>query len=265
MNSVFPFRDSTAVASPAEADAFERGTSDRVLQDLPELEQKLNADLVGDFNTAERGRIDPSRRTSLIVDPPDGRFPPRTPEEKDRREKAWKTRDDPPDGPEALSLSTRCLPDVAGPPLLPTDYNNYVQIVVTPQYVVIATEMVHEARIVPLDGRPHLPAHIREWNGDARGRWDGDTLVIDTTNFADKSRFGDGTSTLHVVERLTAAGPGLLRYAFTVEEPSKFTAPWSGAYTIHRTSNRIYEFACHEANYSIVNMLKGARARERQP
>jgi hypothetical protein len=198
-----------------EAAAFERGDADRLLKYLPELEQKLNSDLVGDFNTSDRGRIDPSRRTSLLVDPPDGRLPPVTPEEKARREKASKARKEPPDDPEVLNTSTRCLPDVAGPPLLPTDYNNNVQIVVTPHHVVIATEMVHEARIVPLDGRPHLPARIREWDGDSRGHWDG-------------------------------------------------AAPWSGTYTFHRTTNRIYEFACHEANYSIVNMLKGARLQERQ-
>jgi hypothetical protein len=252
-----------AFFTEAEAAAFERGDSDRLLHDLPELEQKLNADLVGDSSTADRGRVGPSRRTSLLIDPPDGKLPPPTPQEKTRRQNASKARKEPQDDPEVLPASARCLPDFAGPPLLPTDYNNNVQIVVTPSHVAIVTEMIHETRIVPLDGRPHLPRGIVEWDGDSRGRWEGDTLVIDTTNFAQKSLFADGPSTLHVVERLTAVGASSLRYEFTVEEPARSTAPWSGTYTLHRTTNRMYEFACHEGNYSIVGMLKGARAQQR--
>jgi len=254
-----------AFFTEAEAREFERTVPEREFKDLPEIEQKLNADLVGDLETAARGRIDPSLRTSLIVDPPDGKLPPLTPEGHARREARRAARKLPPDGPEMMRLSERCLPDVAGPPLLPTPYNNYLQIVQTPRYVTIVTEMIHEARIVPLDGRPHLPPHIRLWNGDSRGRWNGDTLVIDTTNFAHHAPDASTTASLHVVERFTRVGERSLLYEFSVDDPASFTRRWSGAFTIHRSDEPMYEFACHEANYSMDGMLRGARAQDKQP
>ncbi len=247
----------------AEAEAYERAAPARDLADLPPLERKLNADLVGDFATLDVGHLDPSLRTSLIVDPPNGVIPPLTRQAKARKDARSKARKLPPDGPEAMRSSDWCLHDVAGPPLLPTAYNNFIQIVQTSDYVMIETEMIHDARIIPLDGRPHLPATFREWNGDSRGRWDGDTLVIDTTNFRAPNALTDATAALHVVERLTRVDERSLRYEFSVTDPGAFTKPWAGAYTIHTTQAPMYEFACHEGNYSIAGMLRGARAQEK--
>ena len=252
-----------AFFTEAEASAFERGAGARLIESLPEKERALNSDLTGDLAAVELGRLDPSRRTSILVDPYDGQLPPQTDEAKARQAARRKARELPPDGPEALRLGERCLPDTAGPPILPVSFNSLLQIVQTPSFVAIVTEMTNEPRIVPLDGRPHLPAGITSWNGDSRGRWDGDTLVIDTTNFLDRMAVGGTTASLHVVERLTRTGRDALRYEFTVDEPSEFTRPWSGSYTIHRTANQMFEFACHEGNYSIVGMLRGARVQDR--
>jgi hypothetical protein len=253
-----------AFFTEAEAREFERSAADREYTDLPEIERKLNADLVGDLETTARGRIDPSRRTSIVIDPPDGKLPPLTPKGQAARDSRRAARKVPPDGPEVMRISERCLPDAAGPPLLPTSYNNYVQIVQTPRNVLISTEMVHEARVIPLDGRPHLPPHIREWNGDSRGRWDGDTLVVETTNFAHHAPDSSNTDVLQVIERFTRVGERSLLYEFSVDDPATFTKRWSGAFTMHKTDEPMYEFACHEANYSMAGMLRGARAQEQQ-
>ncbi len=246
----------------AEADAFTRGSAERLLNGLPKIEQQLNADLIGDLATGEEGPLDPSMRTSLIVAPSNGRMP-LTKKALALRAARRKAAQAPPDGPEAMRLSDRCLPDVAGPPLLPTSYNNNIQIVQTADYLMIETEMIHDARIIPLDGRPHLPPTLREWNGDSRGRWQGDTLIIDTTNFRSVSSLGAATAALRVLERLTPLDERSLLYEFTVTDRAAFTQPWSGAYTIRRTDSLIYEFACHEGNYSIAGMLRGARAQEK--
>lgn len=248
----------------SEAEAFERGAPVRDFKELPALEQKLNADLVGDLATVDEAHLDASMRTSLIVDPPNGQVPPLTRKAKARREARHKARKTPPDGPEALSLSERCLPDVAGPPLIPGSYNNIMQIVQAADYLMIETEMIHDARIVPLDGRPHLPRKIREWNGDSRGRWEGDSLVIDTTNFRFLNALASSTDALHVVERLTRVDEQSLLYEFTVNDPAAFTKPWSGAFTARKSGAPMYEFACHEGNYSIVGMLRGARSQEKE-
>ena len=245
----------------AEAEAFERGAAERDFNDLPKLEQQVNADLVGDLATVEQGTLDPSMRTSLIVAPSNGQMP-LTAKAVALRAARRKARALPPDGPEALRLSDRCLPDVAGPPLLPTSYNNNIQIVQTADYLMIETEMIHDARIIPLDRRPHLPRTIREWNGDSRGWWEGETLVIDSTNFRSVNALGAATVALHVTERLTRIDQKSLRYEFSVADPAAFTRPWSGSYTIRQASAPIYEFACHEGNYSIAGMLRGARAQD---
>lgn len=248
--------------TPAEARDFERKVPEAAISDDDD-EKKLNADVVGDLSTADFGRVDPSLRTSIIVNPYDGKRPPRTDAAKARgtmREAVGKAKDD----PEAMELSERCLPDVAGPPIIPGAYNNNFRIVQTPTAIVIATEMINEPRVVWMDGRPHPPAAIGKWNGDSLGRWDGETLVIDTTNFADRWAVGGFSASRHVVERLTLVDRNALVYEFRVEDPKTFTAAYEGKYTIRRTSNQIFEFACHEANYSIVNMLRGARAAERR-
>jgi hypothetical protein len=200
-----------------------------------------------------------NRRTSLIVGP-EGTIPPLTPQARDRvatrkaKEKGHEF-----DGPENRPLGARCITMArVGPPILPARYNSNLQIVQGPGYVAIETEEIHDARIIPTDGRPHLPKSIRQWMGDSVGHWEGDTLVIDTTNFTDMSPF-PGAENLHVVERLTRADDETIRYQFTVEDPGMWTKPWSGEVPITKISGQIYEYACHEANYGLENTLRGAR------
>jgi hypothetical protein len=203
-------------------------------------------------------------RTSLIVDPPDGKMPPQTAAARDRaaaRRAAARTHG-PADSYENRSLQERCitrgLPEVT----LPGPYNNNVQIVQTPQYVLLMYEMIHDARIVPMDGRPHAEAGVRSWMGDSRGRWEGDTLVIDTTNFTDRTNFRGSGANLHLVERITRLDADTIEYRFTVEDPTTWTRPWTAAYPMVRSDGPIYEFACHEGNYGLRDILSGARYEE---
>jgi hypothetical protein len=216
-----------------------------------------------------------TRRTSLIVDPPDGRIPPLTREAQQRaaspNQGAVTERlvlGAVVNGPEDLGLSERCIVGFSsGPPILPSAYNNNLQIVQTPHYVVIFTEMIHEARIVPLDGRAHLPPNLRQWLGDSRGRWDGDTLIVETTNFNEKSSFsgsltarGGSTANMRLVERFTRTADDTLLYEFTVSDPATWTRPWTVQVPMARSDSNLYEYACHEGNYSMPHMLMGARA-----
>ena len=212
----------------------------------------------------ETRKVGPDRRTSLVVDPADGRLPSLTSQARARIDAFTRSRiEHHADNPEDLPLSERCLLWGADPPLVPVSYNNNLQIVQTRDHVMILTEMVHDARVIPLDGRPHLPAGIRQWKGDSRGHWDGDTLVVDTTNYTDSTRFqGSGTG-LHVVERFTLGDRDLLRYDFTVDDPAAFARAWSGRLWMRRTTDRIYEYACHEGNYSMLDILRGARFGEK--
>jgi hypothetical protein len=209
-----------------------------------------------------------TRRTSLVIDPPDGRIPPLTPQAQrtsDTREQVRELRRDPTD----LPLAERCIMGFnSGPPIVPGPYNNLLQIFQGPGYVVLLTEMVHEARIVPLDARPHLSAGIDFWSGDSRGRWEGDTLVVETRNFSDH---GTGTfglpgltdRNMHLVERLTRMDDGVLMYRFTVTDPTVWTRPWTAEVPMTRVDGFAIEYACHEGNYSLTNILSGARAEER--
>lgn len=240
---------------------------------------------IGSYNsfwTDEASRIEEDRRTSLIVDPPDGRIPPLVPDAK-RQTTGEDLPSDYPvrtraagigtDGPENRGLSERCLQGFnTGPPITPRAYNQNIQIFQTVDHVVVLNEMIHDARIVPLDGRPHAPADVRFWLGDSRGRWEGDTLVVDTTNLTDKissfsadayTAFGNG-ATLHLVERFTRVDAETLRYEFTVDDPATFTRPFTAVLLMKRADYKIYEYACHEANYGLRNLLSGARAVERQ-
>jgi hypothetical protein len=151
-----------------------------------------------------------------------------------------------------------------GPPMLSGPYNNYVQIFQTPAHVVILNEMIHDARIVPLDGRPHVAPAIRRWQGDSRGRWEGHTLVVDTTNFTDKTNFRGADENLHLVERFTRVDAKTLLYEFTVDDPTAFTKPWTVALPMRKTTDQIFEYACHEGNYAMTNILRGARAEEKR-
>ena len=221
--------------------------------------------------------ITDDQRTSLIVDPPDGRIPGLTPEAQGRaRARGGRPVTErvvlgsPAHGPEDVGLSERCLLGFSsGPPIVPSEYNNILQLVQTPDHVVIFTEMIHEARIIPLDGRPHLPGEVSQWLGDSRGHWDGDTLVVDTTNFTDKASFNGGLigkgasgARFHLVERFTRVNADTLLYEFTVEDPTWWTRPWTAAIPLKTTEGPIFEYACHEGNYGMTNLLTGARAQE---
>ena len=168
--------------------------------------------------------------------------------------------------PEQRPLGERCLvgfSSTSGPPVLPTYfYNNLHQIVQTPTRIMILTEMVHDARIVRMN-EPHLPPGIRRWLGDSVGRWEGDTLVVDTTNFTDKTRFRGSSEQLHIVERFTRLDAKTLRYQFTVDDPTTWDRTWTGEYAWPSTDERIYEYACHEGNYALGNILRGARLKEK--
>jgi hypothetical protein len=147
--------------------------------------------------------------------------------------------------------------------MLPSAYNNNYQILQTPGYVVIFIEMIHDVRIIPLDGRPHLPGHIRQWMGDPRGHWEGNTLVVDTTNFSGKNPFRGSDGNLHLIERFTRIDPDTILYRFTVDDPTAFTKPWTGEAPMTKTPGPLYEYACHEGNYAMTNILSGARAEEK--
>ena len=227
-----------------------------------------DSDLSGAYNELwfDRGaKVVPTRRTSLVVDPPDGKIPPLTPEAQRAAEARTEAAKRPPAGPEDLGLPVRCIVwPTSGPPLLPTAYNNNYQILQTPGYVTILIEMIHDFRIIPLDGRPHIAKNIRQWLGDSRGHWEGKTLVVDTTNFTDKTHFMGSGQNLRLVERFTRTDENTILYQFTVEDPTAFTRPWRGEVPLTKAPGPIYEYACHEGNYSMVNMLKGARIQEKE-
>jgi hypothetical protein len=209
--------------------------------------------------------LDGRKLTSLVIDPPDGRVPPLTPEARARAAaRTADNRDHPADGPENRSLQERCLSFNAGPPINLGPYNNYVQLFQMRDAFIIYTEMIHDARIVWMDGRPHLPPSIRLWLGDSRGRWEGNTLVVDTTNFTDKTGFRGASANLHLVERFTRVDANTLRYEYTVDDPSTFTRPWTAVLPMTRSDERIYEYACHEGNYALPDILRGARYQEKQ-
>ena len=201
-------------------------------------------------------------RTSLVVDPADGRIPPLTPEAQKRQaEREEHRRLHPADSWEDRGLSERCLSFSV--PRLGAGYNSYYQIFQTRDHVVILNEMAHDARVIPLDGREHVPLNIRQWLGDPRGRWEGNTLVVDTTNFSPKSNFMGSAEKLHVVERFTRVGPKTLNYEVTVSDPTTWTKPWTAMIPLKQAQNQIYEYACHEGNYGMFGILSGHRAQEK--
>lgn len=201
-------------------------------------------------------------RTSLIVDPPNGRIPELT-----AAARARIAAQPPPsaDGPETQGLSTRCIYyATAGPPMLPGSYNNHYQLVQTDDYVLIVNEMVHETRIIPLDGRPFPPDEIRQWRGSSRGHWDGDTLVVETRNRRAETSFRGSSENMRLTERFTRIAADTLLYEFTIDDPATFTQPWTVEITSARVEDELmYEYACHEGNKSMYGILAGARAAER--
>lgn len=214
----------------------------------------------GTYNLFWRDPGKMSTRTSLVVDPPDGRVPPLTSEGLKRAAPEGRSFDSYDDRP----LSERCiLWSTAGPPMLPGPYNSNVQLFQAPEFVVILNEMIHEHRIVPLDGRPHLGEHNRQWMGDSRGHWAGDTLVIETTNFTDRTNFRGASEKMQLVERFSRVDADTLLYEFTVNDPTSFTRPWTAQVSMAKSKEPIYEYACHEGNYAMTNGLAGARNLEK--
>jgi hypothetical protein len=245
---------------------------------------------VGGYNNfwIDRGstviRVDNTPRSSLIIDPPEGRIPELTAEAKARitqnfrngpnadaneenNQNTFRLDPDAYNDPEQRPLGERCLlgfGSTSGPPTMPNYfYNNLKQIVQTPSTILIHIEMDHDARIIRMN-QPHLPSNIRKWMGDSVGHWEGDTLVVDTTNFTSKTRFRGSTDQLHVVERFWRVDSKTLMYRFTVEDPQTWTKPWTGEFPWPATDQPLYEYACHEGNYALANILRGARAAEQR-
>jgi hypothetical protein len=250
-----------------------------------EFLERAGGGVVGGYNNfwlaggTQLIEVDGQKRSSLVMDPPDGHVPPMKPEARKRNaafaaggavapDASESAASGPPgafDGPELRPLAERCLlgfGSTSGPPTLPNYfYNNLKQIVQTKDSVLILNEMVHDARVVRMNAQ-HLPETIKKWNGDSIGRWEGDTLVVDTTNFTNKTRFNGSGEKLHVVERFTRVDPKTILYRFTVEDPETWDKSWTGEYPWRATDEKLYEYACHEGNYSLGGMLRGARQKE---
>jgi hypothetical protein len=285
LQGVWDFRSLTPLERPAElagrdvltleeAAAFEK----KRLTEIANLDNEVPADIVGNYNQFwfDRGTtVVETKRTSLIVDPIDGRIPSMTPEGQKREDAIAAARrgignhEPTPGGwveelgPNALQV--RCIVGFnSGPPMAPGGYNNNVQILQAPGYVVLVNEMNHNARIVPLDGRPFVG--VRRWVGESRARWEGETLVVETKNFLRETSFNRGRTTknLHLVERFTRVDRDTLVYEFTVNDPTVWTRPWTAQVTMTRSDQHIYEYACHEGNVGLVNILAGARAKEKE-
>ena len=284
LQGVWDYRTIAPLERPPELGTKEFFTAEEAAKFESEENQRQNRDLidpeVGGLNYPpggvipynefwyDRGNKLGSRRTSLIVDPPDGRLPPWTSEGQKLAElRAARSRDDQLGHPHADSwedrpLQERCLIGLnAGPPMTPGAYNNNVQLLQTPGYVVILNEMVHSARIVPMDGRPH--GNIRQWKGDSRGHWEGDTLVVDTINFKRETNVAGTSANTHLIERFTRTGPDTLAYEFTVDDSTMWTKPWKAVVPMLKSDEPIYEYACHEGNYAMRSILASACAADK--
>ena len=247
-------------AAEYERNVIERGNMDRRDGGAARDVERAYNDFWWDRGT----KVVKTLRTSLIVDPKDGKIPPLTAAAQARQaERRASSNGHEFDGPENRPLFERCLMlQGAGAPTTPTAYNNNTQIIQTPGFVVIHNEMGHEVRVIPLDGRPHLPPAIHQWKGDSRGRWEGDTLVVETTNFSDKNSFRGSGPHMRLTERFRRVDADTLLYQFTVDDPETFTRPWTAEIPLNRTPGPIFEYACHEGNYALRNVLAGARAQE---
>ncbi len=259
----------------AEATAYERANNEELQKQDGQSDGPLIAAAgssgTGGYNVLfiDRGtqlaRVDGVKRTSLIVDPADGKVPPLTPEARERIASMMRGFGNY-DNVKARPLSERCLVgfgSTSGPPMLPVLYNNNYQIVQTPDHVMILVEMVHDVRIVRMNGT-HAPPSVRQWLGDSIGRWEGDTLVVDTTNFSDLTRFRGSSENLHVVERFTRVGPDAILYRVKIEDPATFTKAWTMEYPFVETKGPVYEYACQEGNYALTDILGGARKAEQE-
>ena len=259
---------------PETLDGTETMTSEELadlqarLADLRESEQagnllgdRLVEQLHNDYDSFWLVAREPDIRTSLIVDPPDGRIPPLTAA---AREHVVQRRlaEGGPEGPESLPLNARCI--TFRVPNLVASYNSYFQILQTADHVVILQELIHDARVVPLDGRAHLDATIRQWHGDSRGRWEGDTLIIETTNYSRQSSLRGASRNRHVTERFERVGPGTIEYTVTYDDPDTWERPWTLMIPLEKSNaeDALFEYACHEGNYAMEGTLAGARAEE---
>jgi hypothetical protein len=277
LQGVWDFRTATPLERPSEFAGRE------FLSDSEIAEFERRAAVREDGRPPEDARSEPSvhapwwldygkqvvgtHRSSLIVDPPDGRMPPLTAEAQKRaaeRRTALGGRG-PADSPEDRSLWERCITRGLPEGMLPAGYNNNVQIIQTPTYIVLVTEMIHDARIVPMDGRAHLAANIRPWTGDSRGHWEGDALVVETTNFSDRTPFRGSTQGLRLIERFTRVDADSIDYRFTVHDETTWSRPWTVTFPLVRNDSPMFEYACHEGNHSLENILRNARAVERRP
>jgi hypothetical protein len=260
--------------TPEEIVAYEKARAHDL--DRDRRDGSADADLSRAYNESwfDRGvHLASNHRTSRIVDPPNGRFPVYTPAaaQKYRDLQKWSA-EHAFDGPETRSLYDQCLVfSQSGPPFLPGNYNNFYQILQTPGYVTILSEMGHQVRVIPLSNRSPLPGDVKQWMGDSVGHWEGNTLVVETANFrvSDHSRFGvqyDGITdgNLRVTERITRTGPSTITYRATVTDPTVYTQPWTIELPMEKSQSLIYEYACHEGNYGLVGILSGARAEEKK-
>jgi hypothetical protein len=266
------------VLSDEEAEEFQQQLANDLSRDRRDggAEADVNRAYNEHWMDSRRLKITADRRTSLIVDPTDGRIPPLVPLPPER-EKARAARAAAnvrfnaglPDSYHDMSLPVQCIIRTDSPPYLPTIYNNDFQIFQSPGYVVIAPEMIHSARVIPLDGRPHIGKNLKQWLGDSRGHWEGNTLVVETTNF----RSDDGVifqnanpATFKITERFSRVDSNTINYEFRVEDPMTWTRPWTAVipWTKIDPDEQMYEYACHEDNYDIVHFLSGARAREKK-
>src|SRR6202047_2836207 len=262
------------VLSTEEAAGFEASENDRLNRDLFDPEKgQPSAGYPGradggvlsynDFWYERGSQLTADRRTSLIIDPPDGRIPFSAATRAKMAARAARTNAGVFDDPEDLSLVDQCILGFnSGPPMISGTYNNNLQIAQSPGYVAIFNEMVHNARIIPTDGSPH--GTLPQWTGDSRGRWEGDTLVVDTINFRRWTRLLGSTAGTHLVERFTRVDPQTIRYEFTVTDPAAYTRPWTVVMPLRAVDEILFEYACHEGNYGLRGILSGVRAKERK-
>jgi len=286
LRGVWNFSSNTPLERPARYADQEFLSDDDVariraeaLDDIARSDGNSSQGGVGGYNQfwIEGLPLEDNRRTSLIIDPPNGRLPARVqgapvafgglgPDIEGERPVRFTVGGIGKDGPEDRGLSERCLLGFNSvPPFMPSMYNNNVQLFQNGDHFVIFNEMIHEARIVPIDGRPHLPDDVAQWTGDSRGYWDGDTLVVETRNFTDKTQSFRGTGiskNMHLIERFTRVADDEVHYVFTVNDPQSFVAPVTVLVPMHKTEDELYEYACHEGNYGMVNILRGARVEE---
>jgi hypothetical protein len=256
--------------TPAEADAYakqlvEANNADR--RDGPAAADVSRA--YNDFWWDRGTKMAPTLRTSLVIDPKDGKVPPLTPAAQKRQaDRAAYRRAHPADGPEDRSLAERCLIwPTAGPPMMPSFYNNNYQIVQSPGYVAIWVEMIHDVRMIPAapsakEARPHLPKSVRLWMGDPVGHWEGDTLVVDSTNFTANNSFRGSSENMHLIEKFTRAADGMILYEYTIDDPESFVRPWTVQVPMTKAEGPLLEYACQEGNYAMEGMLAGARRDE---